>query len=62
MEKFKVCSDENEILVKIDDFDKEDDLLLLSKEIEKTKFEDTIDLSKYLDDTISINKGILNLK
>ena len=62
MDKYKISSDNSDLIVKIDDFEKEDELVLLSKEIEKTKLDDTIDLSKYLDDTITFNKSILDLK
>jgi len=46
---------EEELIVEIEDFEKDDDLVLLSKEIEDTKFEDTIDLSSYFEQTIEFS-------
>ena len=57
MESIKVIHNgkEEDFVVKLEDFEKEDDLFLLSKEIEDTKFEDTIDLSDYFGKTMEIN-------
>lgn len=57
MESIKVIHNgkEEDFVVKLEDFEKEDDLFLLSKEIEDTKFEDTIDLSDYFEKTMEIN-------
>ena len=52
--KIKHNGKEEELVVKLEDFEKDDDLFLLSKEIEDTKFEDTIDLSSYFDKTMEI--------
>ena len=46
---------EEELIVEIEDFEKDDDLVLLSKEIEDTKFDDTIDLSSYFEQTIEFS-------
>ena len=43
---------QKELIVEIDDLDKDDDLVILSKEIENTKLDDTIDLSEYFNKTI----------
>lgn len=48
-----------DLIVSLEDLDNEDDLVLLSKEIEKTKLDDTINLSKYLSDAIDMNKETL---
>lgn len=53
--KIKHNGEEKELVVKIEDFEKDDDLYLLSKEIEDTKLDDTIDLSTYLEKTMEIN-------
>ena len=59
--KGKICTGKD-LIVNIDDFEKEDDLITLSKEIEEAKFDDTINLSKYLSDAIDINKEYLKQK
>ena len=46
---------EEELIVEIEDFEKDGDLVLLSKEIEDTKFDDTIDLSSYFEQTIEFS-------
>lgn len=50
---------DEELLVKISDFDNEDDLVLLSKEIEQTTLDDTINLSKYLNEVVNTNNECL---
>ncbi len=59
METMKILVDgkEEDFVVKLEDFEKEDDLLLLSKEIENTELEDTVDLSEYLSNTMEILNG-----
>ena len=59
METMKISVDgkEEDFVVKLEDFEKEDDLLLLSKEIENTELEDTVDLSEYLSNTMEILNG-----
>ena len=46
---------QKELIVEIDDLDKDDDLVILSKEIENTKLDDTIDLSEYFNKTIGVD-------
>ena len=62
MENKKVYKNNKDLIVNIDDFEKEDDLVTLSKEIEEAKFDDTINLSKYLSDAIDINKDYIKQK
>ena len=59
METMKILVDgkEEDFVVKLEDFEKEDDLLILSKEIENTELEDTVDLSEYLSNTMEILNG-----
>lgn len=59
METKKILVDgkEEDFVVKLEDFEREDDLLLLSKEIENTELEDTVDLSEYLSNTMEILNG-----
>lgn len=59
METMKINIDgkEEDFVVKLEDFEKEDDLLILSKEIENTELEDTVDLSEYLSNTMEILNG-----
>ena len=55
----KINIKDEKLIVKLDDLDKEDDLVLLSKEIEKAKLDDTINLSKYLNEITDINNECL---
>ncbi len=53
---------QKELIVEIDDLDKDDDLVILSKEIENTKLDDTIDLSEYFNKTIGVDINNKKLK
>ncbi len=59
MEALEVNTDE-EFVVKMEDLDKDDDLLNLSKELENTEFEDTVDLSEFLSNSIDIFRKVSN--
>ena len=52
--KIKLDGKELEVILDLDSNEKEDNLINLSKEIENTDLEDTIDLSEYLENTMEL--------
>lgn len=57
METTIKCNKKDDFVVALEDLENDDELITLSKEIEKTKLEDTIDLSKCIESTLGFSKN-----
>ena len=55
METTIKCNKKDDFVVVLEDLENDDELITLSKEIEKTKLEDTIDLSKCIENTLGFS-------